>query len=672
MIEQPRDPRHRQLIALPGPLERSADAALAAAAGAASGPRSGLWVGRAPPQWPHEQTDARGLRRYLGRGFDVVVLDDPDPDMLGRAHGCVVGGGRLIVRLSAAPSPDRWRRRLLAAIARTPRHVPEPFAPPPPPPAGTAEQAAVVETLRTLLTGPPGAAATLIADRGRGKSAALGLALRGLDGDVALTGPGPDAVAEVCRFCPAVEFTPLRALLAGNRRPAIIVVDEAAQVPVPALRRLVRRHPDARLAFATTTRGYEGTGRGFVLRFTTWLEDIQRARGRPLTALSLQTPIRWAADDPVERFVFDALLLDARPDPINADAAGPPRCVTFDRDALAADDARLRAVFGLLVHAHYRTTPRDLALLLDGPGVHLHGLLIDGRVAAVNLLVDEGRLPPDVAEGLFRGARSIRGQALPETLAADCGRPDAAGMKLLRSVRIATHPALRRRGLGATLAAEVHRLHRPDLFGTVFGATPAVLAFRRAQGYRLVRLGLSGGRRAGEPAAVMIRPCSAAAQALVRDLRVRLAVELPRQLELMATDQIVAPALIDAVLAGLPAPRPDRAARDAAVAAYAFGPRGFESVGASVMAFVEQYFGEQCFVEDSPVEHGPAARATLSPADRDLIERRVLRAESWASVGAAHGGVRAAMRQLRRAVRALVRAAAPELEEQFRGPASAP
>ena len=48
------------------------------------------------------------------------------------------------------------------------------------------------------------------------------------------------------------------------------------------------------LAFASTARGYEGTGRGFVLRF---LEQLRR-EGRPLTELRLEAPIRWEAGDP--------------------------------------------------------------------------------------------------------------------------------------------------------------------------------------------------------------------------------------------------------------------------------------------------------------------------------------------------------------------------------------
>src|SRR5690606_42099695 len=60
----------------------------------------------------------------------------------------------------------------------------------------------------------------------------------------------------------------------------LVIVDEAAQLPVALLQHLVLCHPDTPLAFATTTHGYEGTGRGYVLRFSKWLGSVPRAATR--------------------------------------------------------------------------------------------------------------------------------------------------------------------------------------------------------------------------------------------------------------------------------------------------------------------------------------------------------------------------------------------------------
>ncbi|MFX4316481.1 tRNA cytosine(34) acetyltransferase TmcA, partial [Enterobacter sp. 63] len=52
----------------------------------------------------------------------------------------------------------------------------------------------------------------------------------------------------------------------------------------------------------TTVQGYEGTGRGFLLKFCARFSGLQR--------FTLSTPIRWAAGCPLERFVAKALLFD--------------------------------------------------------------------------------------------------------------------------------------------------------------------------------------------------------------------------------------------------------------------------------------------------------------------------------------------------------------------------
>src|SRR5690606_2622683 len=121
--------------------------------------------------------------------------------------------------------------------------------------------------------------------------------------------------------------------------------------------------------------GYEGTGRGFVLRFLAW----QKSEPRPSAIHTLSAPVRFDAGDPLERLVFDALALDAEPASlagVDLDAARPE---ALDRDALASDEALLREVFGLLVHAHYRTTPSDLERMLDAPNLRVHVMRAGGR-----------------------------------------------------------------------------------------------------------------------------------------------------------------------------------------------------------------------------------------------------------------------------------------------------
>src|SRR5690606_22128763 len=153
-----------------------------------------------------------------------------------------------------------WQRleRHLARLDTAP--PPAPLAPPPEARLGSAEQARVVEQLARAFTADTPRRIALVAERGRGKSSALGLALAAAlaarpELRARVTAPSPDAAAELFRFAPAdperVRFAAVTELLepgAPHDDAALILVDEAAQLPVAALQALVARHPRATLA----------------------------------------------------------------------------------------------------------------------------------------------------------------------------------------------------------------------------------------------------------------------------------------------------------------------------------------------------------------------------------------------------------------------------------------
>lgn len=600
------------------------------------------------------------VRDLLGQSFAACIVGfhgGLDPDLLGQCHGLVRGGGALIVMVPAVPVPDaalaaypylpddvtdhlaRRVRRVLAGVAT----APEPLQATHRVTRGTADQARAVTELVALLD--RGGRAVLTADRGRGKSAALGLALHRAqrEGPIALIAAHADALREVVTFAGDAGdvrvLTPLE-LLRGTAPSEwdAVIVDEAAQIPVDLLRRLTESVPTRALIFATTTHGYEGTGRGFLLRFVEWLQ----AQG-PVVRLELEEPIRWSPGDPVERAVFDALLLDA-------EAQEPParlpdlRHRHLEAPELAADDGLLRAVFGLLVQAHYRTTPRDLHRLLDAPNLDVHASFAGDTVVAASLVAREGGLPPELCAALGRGAQRIVGHALPETFASHLGYPEAAAQTMARSVRIAVHPHARRAGVASALVAHVHGFYDVELFGTLFGATAELVRFRRQLGYEVVRVSASASERSGLWSVAMVRPNSSGAAALMAQLRADLARDLPLQLELLRADRgaPLQPELEAELRHGLPsaAALPERL-RDEIVTSYAFGPRTLESAATAVDAFVRD-----CGVEG------------LDPSSRRLVESRLLHRTSWAAAAAEAGlaGVPAAMRAMRRAVRALASA----------------
>lgn len=611
-----------------------------------------LWVSRRNEP---AALSPRQLLRQLGSTVDLVVLDLHDElpvDAIAAAQGFLRRGGRLVLRrgsqLPRDPRLALWPHtpaevgtRLAAHLFATLAPGATPLAPPPaaPPTCATPEQDRAVHVILDHVHGGPARTVLLLAPRGRGKSATLGRVARELAPNqrLVLCAADPGGAAELQRFSGPMPLLSPRELVESDPCWDVIAVDEAARIPVLWLQQLVQRHPEAHLLFATTTTGYEGTGRGFVLRFVQWLKQQARAT----LELRPTVPIRWDAADPLEASLDQALHLHARPAPASAvhtDTDNTPAHNTLSQDQLAADPVLLREVFGLLVHAHYRTRPADLHTLLDAPNLVVHVLRLGGRCVAVNLLAREGALPPARCQALAAGRGRLRGHALADTLITHGGCPRAGALTMLRSVRIATHPALRRRGLGRQLADAVHAHHAPALFGTLFGATPALLGFRRAQGYRLVRLGAAHGTTTGSPSAVMVRPESGPAHDIVEELRAELARNLPHQLRLLQADASVAldPALAAALEEGLPPAVPlSVGAARSRLAGWLDGPRTSDAVIAALRTVVHH-----------------TGLDGLSPSDRALVTTRVLDLESWRTAAEAAGlpTVRAAQRQLKRAV----------------------
>ena len=633
-------------------------------------PRDVLWVSPSERGLPFDVLAPGRTDEALGRAYDAVVMDlsaGLDAESLARCEGLVWGGGALIVRMPEGELAPRAMREALAVFPYGPDDAgsrawarvrdalaaidegPRPVAPAPHDVVGGAAQAEVVSQLVARLRDEAPSLTVLLADRGRGKSSALGLALAALPPEgVVVSALGREAAAEVLRFAasrggPEPRFvTPAELLASSDEEPRVVVIDEAARVPVPLLRALVRRLPRTRFAMATTTGGYEGTGRGFVLRFVEWA----RAE-RDVVRITLDQPMRWDAGDPLERTVREALWLDAEPAPEASvrGCTGPSECEhgVIDRDRLVREPELASDVLGLLAQAHYRTAPGDVVRALDAPNLALHALSRRGRVVAVSLVAKEGGLDAARCRAMAEGALRIRGHALADTLVTHAARPDAGELSLIRSVRIAVHPALRRLGLGRALVEHVHASYAPDAFGTLFGARPELIELRRALGYEVVRLGVARGARSGEPSVVMMRPVSARAIALVRDLRVELARELPLQLALIASDEalVVEDALARSLEAGLETPAPlDAAALRARVERYVASARPFDAAPHAVTRFVEAH---------------RSALDALDAQSRALIEGRVLSRRAWASVAAGAGmRVEQAMRALRPAVAQLL------------------
>jgi tRNA(Met) cytidine acetyltransferase len=328
-------------------------------------------------------------------------------------------------------------------------------------------------------------------------------------------------------------FVAVDELIRGDYSAELLLIDEAAAIPSPMLAQLLTRFK--RIVFASTVHGYEGTGRGFEIRF----RKILNEKTPQWRSLTLSMPIRWAENDPVESWLFDALLLKADPaDDEKISAVEIDRCVTerLNRDELVQDKALLSSLFGLLVQAHYQTSPDDLRNMLDGPNISVWVTRYHGLVVAAALVADEGGFDESLATAIWQGERRPRGHLIPQTLACHNGFQQAPLLRYQRVMRIAVHPLLQRKGVGQRLMAAVSHSAKNnaiDFVGASFAATDDVASFWKTLQCQPVRLGISRDASSGCYSVIMLSALSVAGSKLLAELQLRFVEQFYYELPLM-------------------------------------------------------------------------------------------------------------------------------------------
>lgn len=360
----------------------------------------------------------------------------------------------------------------------------------------------------------------LTADRGRGKSAVLGMLAEKLLADgqrVLLTAPAKATVTTVYKHAGLVadnlEFIAPDDLLQTVPNADVLLVDEAAAIPVPMLERMLKAY--SRCVFSTTLHGYEGSGRGFVLRFQKHLDNLVPEWQH----IKLRRPIRWAAHDPLEAFINRVCLLnvDTYGEAVAKLRTADTHYQQIDRDALLENEALLQQVFGLLVTAHYQTRPSDLRQILDAPQISVHVLQIEGQVVAVALLSHEGGLDADLTAAIYAGKRRPHGHLLPQSLTFHAKIEGAAGLQCERVMRIAVHPDAQGKGLGSALLKYVKQYAQKknaDYVGVSYAATPLLPAFWERAGFRSVRLGYRKDKASGARSLMQVYPLTPSGETL--------------------------------------------------------------------------------------------------------------------------------------------------------------
>ncbi|EHY3307695.1 tRNA cytosine(34) acetyltransferase TmcA [Escherichia coli] len=378
-------------------------------------------------------------------------------------------------------------------------------------PATGAPQPEQQQLLQQLLTMPPGVAAVTAA-RGRGKSALAGQLISRIAGSAIVTAPAKAATDVLAQFAgEKFRFIAPDALLASDEQADWLVVDEAAAIPAPLLYQLVSRFP--RTLLTTTVQGYEGTGRGFLLKFC--------ARFPYLHRFELQQPIRWAQGCPLEKMVSEALVFDD--ENFTHTPQGNIVISAFEQTLWRSEPETPLKVYQLLSGAHYRTSPLDLRRMMDAPGQHFLQAACENEIAGALWLVDEGGLSQEFSQAVWAGYRRPRGNLVAQSLAAHGSNPLAATLRGRRVSRIAVHPARQREGTGRQLiAGALQYIHDLDYLSVSFGYTEELWRFWQRCGFVLVRMGNHREASSGCYTAMALLPMSDAGKQLAEREHYRL------------------------------------------------------------------------------------------------------------------------------------------------------
>ena len=510
-----------------------------------------LWLGEEAPNGI-TQIKMSHATSLLGQEKILVVFnanEGVNVDALAAISGVIVGGGLFFILLPARESwhdkcDSLFEQRFIHSIIEnkyitvlskeeydTPEikeasqqknkvKIPKPYL--------TNDQLLASQLIEDEVHSKNNNVVVLVADRGRGKSATLGITAAKLikSGikNIIVTAPRlratdmlfkhvvdvlPEAVfsrGKIIYKEQSIQFYPPDQLSNENISADLLLVDEAASIPVPILISFLARYPQC--VFATTEHGYEGTGRGFTVKFNNVLKENHSGWRK----YRLITPIRWPEEDPLEKWIFNLLCLNADIPEVKNEKdvdVNDVKYFSITRKELFNDNALLRDVFSLLVLAHYRTQPSDLQRLLDDDNISVYVAKYKEHIIAVTLISHEGSFTEEFSSDVYKGKRRAKGHLLAQALTYHCGIEHAAELSYARIMRIAVHPNLQNKNIGSQLIKYVIEIERSDGLsgiGTSYGMNKQLLNFWMKLGFNMARIGFKKEQTSGEHAAIMMLP----------------------------------------------------------------------------------------------------------------------------------------------------------------------
>lgn len=379
------------------------------------------------------------------------------------------------------------------------------------------EQSKTVDILKRHLQKKTSLPCLLSADRGRGKTSALGFLVADMPQDNFIICAVQYRAVKSCfkhlahrlnlpyngyeKQLANLQYIPPDQLCDTQTKDTIVLVDEAAAIPVPILIQIEQQ--SAQCVFASTLIGYEGNGRGYTLKFAKYLEG----KYPNYLKLTLAQPIRYNPNDPLEQAINQLFALDSHYTQTQLTNTASPRHVELTAQLLSDDESLLKQVFSLLVLAHYQTTVNDLRQLLDSPSQRIFATKIERQVVGICLVNIEGGLDKTIQKEIASNTRRPQGHLLAQQLYHVQGQQFFLSSHCARIIRIAIAPELHNRRLGSQLLSFVEQMlsDTVDYFGSSFGCEQSLLNFWHANDYQLVKLGYKKDKASGQYAAMVIK-----------------------------------------------------------------------------------------------------------------------------------------------------------------------
>ncbi len=494
----------------------------------------------------------------------------------------------------------------------------------------TQDQVAVLQRAERLARK---GAMVITADRGRGKSSVLGIVAGFLAGKfkrIGITAPDRNNVNEIFRF---FEFAMrVRNIKVKRRRNSIVardfrmdyvepvnvepknydllIVDEAAGIPVPLLLKFLKAKP---VIYSTTIHGYEGTGRSFSIRFM----DAIKKRVKNLMLVEMKEPIRYAENDPVERWLFDTLLLDSEPPKLEKVELEKLEYKKYRIEELLQNEEKLREYYGIFVLAHYRNNPNDFGILCDAPNHEIRTLEYDGHVVCSVQLAREGRIE-EYAEDMYFG-HTPAGNIVPDVMIKHHRMKDFGKYFGYRIVRIATHPDFMDRGIGSLMLKHIKN-ENADWLGSSFGATEKLLNFWTRNGFYPVHISPKLNESTGEYSVVILHPKNPKVEELCDRARIKFEKRFITSLGEIHRD--MEPEIARAILSSLP--RKEELNLDDVdwkrLVVYSWGPGNYEVMVDVIYKIASSYFLLK-------------KRPNLNREQEIILIAKVLQHRQWEEVG---------------------------------------